>query len=207
MTRHTALSIALVAAAALAFAGAASGQTPAGPRPYNQAFPAPKPAKPAPPQTVSAAKPPAPARVSNTPPDVPLRGLQQYRHPAIPASACRLVNAGRKDCVIPAMTAGRYLIQATGSSMSMGPKARQQLTIIVANRACAKIANFTPWTGTTRGVTATCEVSILSDEPVVISIVYADSQALKVASGPAVIIERGRWNGVLEMREIPPPTP
>lgn len=102
------------------------------------------------------------------------------------------------------MTAGRYVIRASGTSMPVGAKPRQQLTIIVANRNCAQTIDYTSWTGGSRTIRAICDVTILSDTPVLVSVVYADIQALKVASGPEVVFERVRWDGVLQMRDASP---
>lgn len=146
----------------------------------------------------------APAAV---PPATPawLSGLPGYKHPEVTTSACKLVNSGRRDCVIPGMTAGRYLIRASGASMPVGAAPRQQLTIVVDNRNCAQAFDATVWTGKVRTITTTCEITILSDLPTVVSIVYADLQALKAAGGPEVTFQRLRWSGVLQMREVPPP--
>jgi hypothetical protein len=130
--------------------------------------------------------------------------LPGYGHPDIGPEWCRLRNSGRKDCVIPGMTIGRYVIRASGTSMPMGPKARQQLTIIVANRNCAQVKDFTPWSGAPRTLTTECEISVMSDKPVMINVVYADTQALKTASGPVVTIERLPWDGVLAARQTSP---
>lgn len=103
------------------------------------------------------------------------------------------------------MTAGRYVIRAAGSSMAIGAKPRQQLTLVVDNRNCAQTLDVTGWSGAARTIRAACEITVLSDAPTVVSIVYADLQALKAAGGPQVTIERLRWGGVLGMREVAPP--
>lgn len=140
-------------------------------------------------------------------PVVSLSGLPGYRHPEVPTSTCKLVNAGRRDCVIPGMTAGRYVIEAAGSSMPIGAKPRQQLTIIVDNQKCSQAFDASSWSGATRTIRTTCEITVLSDTPTVISIVYADLQALKAATGPEVSIQRLRWSGVMQMREVTPTPP
>jgi len=138
-------------------------------------------------------------------PPVALGGLPGYTHPEVPPQACHLVNAGRRDCVIPGRSAGRYRIEASGASMPIGAHPRQQLTIIVNGRNCTQKLDLTAWTGKTRKITAACEVAILSDAPVLVSVVYADLQALKEARGPDVRFERIPWTGVLEMRDASAP--
>jgi len=115
------------------------------------------------------------------------------------------VNAARRDCTIPPHTFGQYRIVATGKSTPYGGRARQQLTIIVANRNCAQVIDVRPWADGQRTITAVCELAILSDAPVFVSIVYADVDALKEVTGPAVVIEPVAWSGVLGMRDASPP--
>lgn len=195
-----------VAAFVLAMAApGAQAQSPApAPAPRAPAVQARPSAVPAPaPAPAPRAVAPAPRVV--TPPAIALSGLPGYRHPEIPISTCKLVNAGRRDCVIPAMTAGRYVIKAAGSSMPIGAKPRQQLTIVVDNRNCSQAFDASSWSGSTRTIRTMCEITVLSDAPTLISIVYADLQALKTATGPEVTIERLRWSGVMQMREVPQP--
>jgi hypothetical protein len=138
-------------------------------------------------------------------PAVALVGLSSYSHPDVPQQACHLVNAGRRDCLIPGRTAGRYRITAQGASMAIGAHPRQQLTIIVGGRICTQKLDLTAWSGRTRAIGAVCEVAILTDTPVLVSTVYADLQALKQATGPEIRFERIRWSGVLEMRDATAP--
>lgn len=145
--------------------------------------------------------------VAADPPGQALVGLPSYGHPEIDLRACHLINAGRRDCVIPGRTAGRYRISASGSSMAIGARPRQQLTIIVNGRYCAQKIDVTSWSGKPRTIRAVCEVAILTDAPVLVSVVYADLQALKEARGPEVRFERIAWTGVLEMRDATDPTP
>lgn len=190
----------------LGVGGLAAAQDRNGPTPYEKAWPSAVSAAPAVRAKEGTTQPPA-GKVSPSGGRAwapAIAGLTGYSHPAVGATHCRLINSGRRDCVIPAKTNGAYVIRATGRSMAMGARPRQQLTIIVANRNCAQVINFKAWSGSTRPITASCEVSVLSDMPVLVSVVYADSQALKEASGPDVVFEPVRWSGVVEMRDVTP---
>jgi hypothetical protein len=116
-------------------------------------------------------------------------------------NANKLINFGRKDCTIPSMTAGNYVISATGTSVAIGKSPRQQITIIVNGRVCAQKINTRAWSENSNTIRAVCEVMILSGSPVLVSAVYADVQALKEARGPELSIERQQWAGVLNMRD------
>ena len=183
----------------------AAAQDRSGPTPYEKAWPGAVSAPGAPAKEGTTQLPAgkvSPVRSGTRAPAI--AGLAGYSHPDIGAPQCRLINAGRRDCVIPAKTSGAYVIRATGRSMAMGARPRQQLTIIVANRNCAQTMNIKAWSGSTRPLTASCEVSVLSDTPVLVSVVYADFQALKEASGPEVVFSPVRWSGVVEMRDVTP---
>lgn len=159
----------------------------------------------------ASASDPTPARKATAPSPSrrvwasPVAGLSGYRQPAILPTDCRLVSSARRDCTIPGGTFGRYRITATGKSRPYGRRPRQQLTIIAANRNCAQVADARPWGEGQRAITAVCELSILSDTPVLISIIYADADALKEPGGPAVVIEAVAWTGVLDMRDASAP--
>ena len=99
------------------------------------------------------------------------------------------------------MTAGNYVISATGTSVAIGKSPRQQITIIVNGRVCAQKINTRAWSENSNTIRAVCEVMILSGSPVLVSAVYADVQALKEARGPELSIERQQWAGVLNMRD------
>ena len=83
--------------------------------------------------------PMAKAPTAPAPPAAPLgppRAYQGYAQPEITPAYCRVVNANQTTCTLPAMTAGRYMVKATGTSTAQGAGAMQQLTIVVGNRAC-----------------------------------------------------------------------
>lgn len=188
-SRAVLAAILILAPPAVAMAQSGAPRTPIAPAPRAPAPRAPSPRSPAGGPTTAVA----------------LVGLTGYTHPEVTPQSCHLVNAGRRDCLIPGRTAGRYRIAATGASMAIGAHPRQQLTIIVSGRICTQKLDLTAWSGRTREIAAVCEVAILSDAPVLVSVVYADLQALKVATGPEVRFERMPWSGVLEMRDASAP--
>ncbi len=140
--------------------------------------------------TVSVAAAPAP--VGPLP-----RAFAGYNQPTIPATACRSLGPTEAQCVIPAMTAGRYLIEATGTSTSQGADAIQALEIDIGDRQCGVGKNAAPWPSGSRTFRLNCEVSLLSDSPVVVRVVYADAKAVKDPKGPTLAIQPLPWNGVL----------
>ena len=170
---------------------------------------APKPAAPA------AAAAPAPAPVV----DIPPRGFPGYAHPDVTAAMCRVINTAQTQCILPAMTAGRYLIEAVGVSTATPAAAppvgatatpakvqgaMQQITIVTGDRVCGQAQSSKPWTTGQQAIRLDCEVSIMSDAPLPITIVYADVNATKDPRGPGLSIRRLAWNGVLEARAFAP---
>jgi hypothetical protein len=125
------------------------------------------------------------------------RAFTGYNQPTIPATACRSLGPTEAKCVIPAMTAGRYLIEATGTSTSQGADAIQALEIDIGGRQCGVGKNAAPWPSGARIFRLNCEVSLLSDSPVVVRVVYADAKAVKDPRGPTLAIQPLPWNGVL----------
>src|SRR5271169_6834697 len=81
---------------------------------------------------------PPPAGAAAAPPPVPPRVFQQagYAEPDIGGAACKVVNTGEAQCVAPAMTAGVYLVQATGTSTAQAAEAAQQLSIVAGDQSC-----------------------------------------------------------------------
>lgn len=148
--------------------------------------------------------PPAPSA-----PLGPPRAFQGYSQPEITAAYCRVMNAGQTTCTLPAMTAGRYLVKATGTSTAQGDGAAQQLTILVGNRSCGpatrKPTATAPWLSGPKTIRLNCEVLVLTDRPLAVSAVYADAKATKAPAGPTLSLERLPWEGVLDA--TPAPTP
>lgn len=155
-----------------------------------------------------AARPAAPAAIPA--PLGPPRAFVGYTQPDIGASACRTINANQTACTIPAMTAGRYLIEASGTSTANAAGAVQKLGIVVGGTNCGtadrRPTPTSPWpTGAAKTIKLQCEVEILTDRPLVVAAVYADDKATKAATGPTLVVKRLPWDGVLSVRVGSPP--
>ncbi|HLY80611.1 MAG TPA: hypothetical protein VKQ70_14620 [Caulobacteraceae bacterium] len=150
--------------------------------------------RPAPPP----APPPAPA-----PPPVPPRVFQQagYAEPEIGGAACKVVNAGETQCVAPAMTAGVYLVQASGTSTAQAADSAQQLSIVAGDQSCTSTRGpdpKTPWAvGAKRTFASGCVFTIVTDRPLALTVVYLDAKATKDPAGPTITVTREPWAGVL----------
>lgn len=160
----------------------------------------------APPAQSAVPLPAAPPAVPAAPLGPP-RAFQGYSQPEITAVYCRVVNPGQATCTLPAMTAGRYLVKASGTSTAQGDGAAQQLTILVGNRACGpatrKPTPTAPWASGAKTIRLNCEVLILTDRPLAVTAVYADAKATKAAAGPTLTLERLPWEGVLDVTAAP----
>jgi len=159
----------------------------------------------APPAVRPAAPPAAPA--APLAPLGPPRAFQGYSQPDIGKPYCRSVNAGQTTCTLPAMTAGRYLVKASGTSTAQGVGAAQQLTILIGNRTCGpatrKPSTTAPWTAGAKTIRLNCEILVLTDRPLAVSAIYADAKATKAAAGPTLTVERMPWEGVLDATTAP----
>jgi hypothetical protein len=159
----------------------------------------------------AAQTPAAPAAVAA--PAAPLgppRGFQGYAQPDIGASACRTVSAQQTNCVLPPMTAGRYLVEASGTSTALAAGAVQKMGIIVGQTNCGtaerKPNPAKPWVvGQAKTIKLQCEIQVLTDRPLTISVFYADDKATKLATGPTLTVKRLPWDGVLSSRVGSPP--
>ncbi|MDO9473744.1 MAG: hypothetical protein Q7J28_11870 [Caulobacter sp.] len=152
-----------------------------------------------------AARPAAPPAVAPAEPLGPPRAFIGYTQPDIGAAACRAVNASQTSCSIPAMTAGRYLIEASGTSTANAAGAVQKLGIIVGSTSCGtadrRPTPASPWpAGVAKTIKLQCEVEILTDRPLVVLAVYADDKATRSATGPTLVVRRLPWDGVLSTR-------
>jgi hypothetical protein len=143
----------------------------------------------------SLAQAPTPSASAALPP-LP-RAFAGYGHPAIAPSACRAVSAAETQCVIPAMTAGRYLIEAAATSTAQAAGAAQALQIVVAGDVCGVAREAGTWTSGARTFRFDCAVTLLADQPVPVRVIYADEKAAKDPKGPAVTITALPWNGVM----------
>ena len=129
-----------------------------------------------------------------------------YAEPEIGPAACKVVNAGETQCAVPAMTAGVYLVQATGTSTAQAADAAQQLTIVAGDQSCSSTRTpdpKTPWAvGAKRSLRSGCVFTFLTDRPMTISVVYFDAKATKDPAGPQVSVSRAPWTGVLNSLPI-----
>ena len=168
----------LAAAAMLAATGVANAQPAGGPAP-----------------------PPAPPRVFLA---------AGYSQPDITPGFCKNIDASRTQCTLPAMTAGRYLIAVAGTSTATAADAAQQIVILVGDPAvdptgvqsCTSTRRpdpNAPWAvGAKRTFTSACVVTVITDTPLPITAIYADSKATKDPKGPLLSVSRRPWGGALE---------
>jgi hypothetical protein len=142
------------------------------------------------------------------PPPAPPRVFQQagYAQPDIGPAACKMVNPAETQCAVPAMTAGVYLVRAAGASTAQGADAVQQITIVAGAQSCTSTRNpdpKTPWAvGARRTLYSGCVLTIVTDAPLAITVVYLDGKAAKDPAGPQVTVTREPWTGVLNAQPI-----
>jgi hypothetical protein len=151
-------------------------------------------------QTPAAPPPAAPAAPVVGPP----KGLPGYSQPEITAAYCRNVSPTQTTCTFPAMTAGRYIVQASGTSTASG-EAAQAIVIQVGNKTCrADRRASNAWTSGPKTIALTCEVLVLADKPLPVSAFYADDKATKDPKGPTLVVQRAAWEGVLGVTPFAP---
>lgn len=150
---------------------------------------------------------PVPMAAPAAPPPIavgPPKGLTGYSQPEITAAYCRNLSPTQTTCTFPAMTAGRYIVQATGTSTAAG-EAAQAVVIQVGGRTCRADRKGSPaWTSGAKTIAITCEVLVMADKPLPISAFYADDKATKDPKGPTLAIKRAPWEGVLGITPFAP---
>jgi hypothetical protein len=143
----------------------------------------------------AAAAQPAPA-------DVP-KAFSQYGQPDITPGLCKTVDASHTQCTIPQGTAGRYLVEATGTSTAQDDGAVAQIAIVVGDVGCGpgatrKGTKEAPWpAGVAKSLRFDCIVSVLTDRPLLVTAIYGDGHATKDPKGPALSLRKLPWDGVL----------
>ncbi|HEX7758404.1 MAG TPA: hypothetical protein VF459_02800 [Caulobacteraceae bacterium] len=137
------------------------------------------------------------------PPPLP-KAFAEYGQPDITPGLCKTVSPAEVQCIIPAMTAGQYLIEATGTSTSQGADAKQALQITIGAVPCGSGHNTAPWPSGARTFRLNCSVSVLTDRPLVVRVLYQDVNATKDPNGPQLSIRRQPWEGVLNSRIFVP---
>jgi len=126
--------------------------------------------------------------------------LPGYGHPAIGPDSCRTLNPSQAQCVIPARTAGRYQIDASGTSTATGAGAIQSIVIGGPTWQCAQAVNHAAWSSGSRTFHVQCVVTVLTDEPLAVNVNYRDANATKDPKGPVLTISAVPWNGILDVR-------
>jgi len=173
------------------------------------------------PKPAAAPATPAPAAAPAPVPDVPVRGFPAYAHPEVTPDMCKVISVVEAQCVLPAMTAGRYVVEAVGSSVAAIPPApapapahgaaapaklqgaAQALTIIAGDKVCGR-AESPQWTTGPHVLHFSCEIMIVADTPFPVTVVYADINATKDPHGPTITVRRLPWDGVLSTRPFVP---
>lgn len=146
-------------------------------------------------------KPDAPP--PSAPPPTPPRAFlaEGYSQPDITPGLCKAIDAQRTACTIPGMTAGTYYAEAVGASTATAEGAAQQLTIVAGDQSCTATHGKdpkAPWAvGTQRSLRGGCIFTIVTDSPVNVVAIYADTKATKDPKGPALAVRRMPWSGVL----------
>jgi len=145
-----------------------------------------------------AAEPP-PATPPPTPPHLFVQA--GYSEPPAPQSACKHVNAAETQCVLPAMTAGRYFVGAMGVSTAVAAGAEQRITLIAGDQHCTSTYEpnpKAPWAvGAKRSFYAGCMFTLITDTPLEITAVYFDAKATKDPAGPTLTVTPEAWTGAL----------
>jgi hypothetical protein len=135
------------------------------------------------------------------------KAFQDYAQPDITPGLCKNVSVKETDCVIPQMTAGRYLIEVSGTSTATAADAQQGIQIQVGGTICgAGTAHNTRPLSTTGPTTIKldCEAIILTDKTLTVRAVYDDLKATKDPKGPTLSIRRLPWEGLLNSRVFAP---
>lgn len=137
------------------------------------------------------------AQSAAAPPALP-KLFAGYAQPEINPGLCRNVDPTRTDCIVPAMSAGRYVIHAAGTSTSQGADAKQELVIAAGGHVCGRATNSNPWASGARTFKLDCVITVVTDKPVTLTVRYADFHAAKDPKGPLMTVERAGWDGVLD---------
>jgi|SRR5580658_2318913 hypothetical protein len=161
------------------------------------------------------AAPPAAATPARAPAPLPTPprafALAGYTEPVIPATSCKNIDAGQTSCLIPAMTAGRYLVAATVTSTATAADPAQEVVLAAGDQSCRiayKPGPGAPWpVGTKHTFRAGCLFAVVTDTPVVVTAAYFDHAATKDAAGPGLVVIPQPWSGVLNALALTFPTP
>jgi hypothetical protein len=121
-----------------------------------------------------------------------------YSEPEI--ADCQTPTPLMRQCTVPAMTAGRYLIEVVADATASGPNATQAVQIKLGAAACATTspAAFKDKAGLHVG----CEVTFLTDKPIVVAAIYAVQNGTPDPKGPRMAFHRVPWNGIVQAQPI-----
>ena len=132
-----------------------------------------------------------------TAPDRPLAAFPGYGHPEIPADRCRVKDAAHAECAILGHTMGRYAIVVRGVSTASGTDPRQSMVIGGPGWTCGEVdLPAGGWSSGARTMTGQCEITVISDTPVPVEVVFGGANTTLDPGGPKVSIYPVRWSGV-----------
>ena len=111
---------------------------------------------------------------------------------------CQTPTPLMRQCTVPAMTAGRYLIEAVADATADGAGATQTLEIKLGGASCVTTspATFSAKAGLHLG----CEVTFLTDQPIAVSAVYVVHNGTPDPKGPRMAFHRLPWSGIVQAR-------
>jgi len=132
------------------------------------------------------------------------KAFEAYQQHDITPGLCRVVSPAEAQCIIPEMTAGPYAIEVAGTSTAQAAGATQTLKIFVGALACATGQNTAPWSQGARTFRLGCATTLLTDQAMVIRVVYEDVNATKDPAGPLISVRRTPWQGVLSLTPYVP---
>jgi hypothetical protein len=128
-------------------------------------------------------------------PNYPLpQAYNAYSQPDI--TQCQSTGPLERDCTVPGMTAGRYLIVAATGATSTQADATQSLTIKLGDAPC--VATRPVAFSGKKGLRLGCVVSLLTDQPIVVTAVFATHDATPNTGGPQLVFRRLPWTGVVQ---------
>jgi hypothetical protein len=112
---------------------------------------------------------------------------------------CTTTGDAKRECIVPAMTAGRYLILARDSATSTAADATQTMTISLNGQPCAALKS-NPFTGKKSLPAVVCQVTFLTDAPITVTAEFTVVHATADPGGPKLVVRRVPWNGIIDAR-------
>ncbi|HWA63885.1 MAG TPA: hypothetical protein VG939_21095 [Caulobacteraceae bacterium] len=130
-----------------------------------------------------------------------------YTQHDVTPGLCRNVSPKQTQCIFPEMTAGRYMIEVSGTSTATAANAAQAIQIAVGNAVCGGglRRNTQPLVvGKPSTLKLACETTIVTDTTLAVTAVYDDANATKDPKGPTLAIRRLPWTGIVTDKLIVP---